>query len=199
MASNISASEVKKLREQTGAGMMDAKAALEEAGGDLAAATEILRRKGVLKASKKAERITNQGVIESYIHGEGRIGVLVEINSETDFVARNADFRALAHDIALHIAASAPLYVSRNEVPGEAVAKEKEIYMQQALTEGKGADIVDRIVQGKIEKYYQETCLLEQPFVRDQEITVADLINQKVATIGENIQVRRFTRYVLGE
>ena len=199
MAEKVSAAQVKTLREQTGAGMMDAKAALSESGGDLAGAITLLRKKGVLKAGKKSDRVTKQGVIHAYIHGEGRIGVLLEVNCETDFVARNQDFKALVHDLALHIAASAPLYVSRDDVPSEIVEKEKSIYRDQVLTEAKPANLIEKIVEGKLEKYYQEVCLLQQPFVKDEDVTVKELITQKIATIGENIQVRRFTRYVLGE
>ena len=195
----VSAAQVKTLREQTGAGMMDAKAALAESGGDIAGAVEVLRKKGVLKAGKKSDRATGEGLIESYIHGEGRIGVLLEINCETDFVGRNQDFKALAHDLALHVAASNPLYVSRENVPSDLVEKEKSIYREQVLAESKPASIIEKIVEGKLEKYFQEICLLEQPFVKDPDITIKELVNQKIATIGENIQVRRFTRYVLGE
>lgn len=199
MSAKITAEQVKILREQTGAGMLDAKTALQDAGGDLGSALEILRKKGVLKASKKSERSTGEGIIESYIHGGGRIGVLVEVNCETDFVARNEDFKTLVHDLSLHIAASNPLYVSREDVPLELVEKEKSIYREQVRREAKQDNIIEKIVEGKLEKYYQETCLLEQPFVKDPDIIVKELISQKIATIGENIQVRRFTRYVLGE
>lgn len=197
----ISVQLVKQLREKTGVGMMEAKDALTESDGNMEKAVEILRKKGQLKAVKKFDRETRQGMIESYIHGEGRIGVLVEVNSETDFVARNQEFKNLVHDIALHIAASSPLYVTRQEVPAEVIAKEKEIYLESARSQAhsKSKAIMEKIVDGKLEKYYEEVCLLEQPFVRDPDITVQELINQKIATIGENIQVRRFTRYVLGE
>lgn len=199
MKKEFSAGEVKKLREQTGAGMMEAKKALLEAGGDVAKAIEVLRKKGTIKAQAKAERSTKQGIVESYIHGEGRIGVLIEVNCETDFVARNQDFRNLVHDLALHVAASAPLFVSRTDVPAAVVEKEKEIYSAAAVAEGKAGNIVEKIVAGRVEKFFEEICLLEQPFVKDPDISVQDLITQKVAVIGENIQVRRFTRYVLGE
>ena len=195
----ISAQQVKDLREQTGAGMMEAKSALEEAGGDLAAAQDILRKKGQLKAGKRSGRETRQGAIASYIHGEGRIGVLLEVNCETDFVARNEEFKALVHDLALHIAAAAPMYVSREEVPAEIIEKERAIYKEQAVNEGKGAQFIDKIVEGRMEKYFQSACLLEQPFVKDPDTSIKDLITKKISTIGENIQVRRFTRYVLGE
>lgn len=199
MTAKITGEQVKVLREQTGAGMMDAKTALQDAGGDLAGAVEILRKKGVLKASKKSERSTREGIVESYIHGGGRIGVLVEVNCETDFVARNEDFKILVHDLALHIAAASPLYVSRENVPLELAEKEKSIYREQVQAETKPANIIEKIVEGRLEKFYQEICLLEQPFVKDPDITIKELVNQKIAAIGENIQIRRFTRYVLGE
>ncbi|MDP3741411.1 MAG: translation elongation factor Ts [bacterium] len=195
----VNAKQVKELRSKTGAGMMDAKIALQESSGDFKKAEEILRKKGQLKASKKSVRATGQGIIDSYIHGEGRIGVLVEVNCETDFVAKNADFRSLVHDLALHIAASNPLYVTREEILAEFVEKEKEIYREQAIAEGKPGPVLEKIVAGKLEKFYQETCLLEQPFVKDQDISVKALIESKIASIGENIQVKRFARYVLGE
>lgn len=196
--SKITAKQVKELREQTGVGMMEAKGALEEAGGDLKIAQEILRKKGVLKAGQRAGRETRQGIIDSYIHGEGRIGVLVEVNCETDFVARNADFKDLVHELALHIAAMAPLYVSREDLPAEIVEKERAIYKESAPAD-KPAAVIERIVEGKLEKFYQQVCLLEQAFVKDPDIIIKDLIAKKIATIGENIQVRRFVRYVLGE
>lgn len=199
MENNISSKLVKELREKTGVGMMEAKTALTEAGGDADKAIEILRKKGQLKAQKKADRETRQGIIHAYIHGEGRIGVLVEVNSETDFVARNQEFKNLVHDIALHIAASSPLYVSREDVPAKVLEKEKEIYAESAQAEGKPGALLEKIVAGRVEKFYQEVCLLDQPFVRDQDITIRELINQKIAITGENIQVRRFVRYVLGE
>jgi len=199
MKKELSAGEVKKLREQTGAGMMEAKKALLEAGGDIPKAIEVLRKKGMMKAQAKAERSTKQGIVESYIHGEGRIGVLLEVNCETDFVARNQDFRNLVHDLVLHVAASSPLFISRTDVPAAVVEKEKEIYSAAAVAEGKVGNIVEKIVAGRVEKFFEEVCLLEQPFVKDPDISVQDLITQKVAVIGENIQVRRFTRYVLGE
>ena len=179
--------------------MLDAKTALEEARGDAERAVELLRKKGILKAGKKAQRATRQGTIDAYIHGEGRIGVMLEVNSETDFVARNQVFKNLVHDLALHIAASAPSYISRADVPAAVVAKEKEIYEAAAAAEGKPGAVREKIVTGRLEKFYQEVCLLEQPFVREPKITVQDLLNQKIAILGENIQIRRFTRYVLGE
>lgn len=199
MTKQITALKVKKLRTLTGAGMMEAKAALEEARGDLEKAVNILREKGALKAAKRQGREARQGIIDAYIHGEGRIAVMIEVNCETDFVARNKEFRTLVHDLALHIAASAPLYISREEVPGEVIEKEREIYAGEARAQGKPGPIVEKIATGRLEKFYQEVCLLEQPFVKDQDITVQELINQKIAIIGENIKVRRFTRYILGE
>lgn len=195
----ISASMVKELRERTGAGMMDCKKALAEVGGDMEKAIEFLREKGLAAAAKKAGRIAAEGIVESYIHGGGRIGVLVEINCETDFVAKNEDFRALAKDIAMQIAATKPEYVRREEVPTEAIEKEREILRAQALNEGKPEKIVDKMVEGRIEKYYKEVCLLEQPFVKDTDKTVQHVINEIIAKIGEKIDVRRFTRYEMGE
>ncbi len=195
----VTAKAVKELRDLTGVGMMEARDALTEAEGDVARAQEILRKKGQAKARKKAERETRQGRVHSYIHDDGRLGVLVEVNCETDFVARNNDFKALVHDLALHIAASSPLYVSRSEVPAEIVEKEKEIYKAQVVAEKKSAEIMEKIIAGKLGKYFQEICLLEQPFVKNPDIIIHEHIAQKIATIGENIQVRRFVRYRLGE
>lgn len=195
----ITAAEVKQLREKTGVGMMEVKAALLEAGGDEKKALEILRRTTKLKAQKKAGRQTIQGLVDAYIHGQGQLGVLVEVNTETDFVARNQEFKNLIHDLALHIAAQAPLYVSREDVPAEIVEKEREIYAEEAKAEGKPVALTEKIVTGRLEKFYQEICLLEQPFVKNPEITVQELVNKKIAILGENIQVRRFARYVLGE
>jgi len=195
----ISASAVKELREKTGAGMLDCKNALEEANGDLSRAAEILREKGLSAASKKAGRIATEGVVESYIHGGGRIGVLVEINCETDFVGKTDQFREFARDIAMQIAAASPKYVRREEVPAEDVEKEKEILRAQALNEGKPAHIVDKMVEGRVGKFYEEYCLMEQQFVKDPDKTIAQLLNEKISTIGENISIRRFVRYELGE
>jgi len=195
----ISASMVKELRERTGAGMMDCKKALAEVGGDMEKAIEFLREKGLAAAAKKAGRIAAEGIVESYIHGGGRIGVLLEINCETDFVAKNEDFRALAKDIAMQIAAAKPEYVRREEVPAEAVEKEREILRAQALNEGKPEKIVEKMVEGRIEKYFKEVCLLEQPFIKDNDKTVQQVINEVIAKIGEKIDVRRFTRYEMGE
>ncbi|MCL6597341.1 translation elongation factor Ts [Alicyclobacillus macrosporangiidus] len=197
----ITAAMVKELRERTGAGMMDCKRALAETNGDMERAIEVLREKGLASAAKKAGRIAAEGVVGAYIHGGGRIGVLVEVNCETDFVAKNDDFRAFVHDVAMHIAASAPQYVRREEVPEDVVAREREILRAQTLNENpnKPANIVDKIVEGRIEKFYKEVCLLEQPFVKDPDKTVEQLVKEKIAQIGENISIRRFSRFVVGE
>ena len=196
---SISASLVKELRERTGAGMMDCKKALAETGGDIEKASDYLREKGLAAAAKKSGRIAAEGLVEAYIHGAGRIGVLVEVNCETDFVAKTDEFKNLARDIAMQIAAAKPEFVSREEVPTDAIEKEREILRAQALNEGKPEKIVDKMVEGRIEKYYKEVCLLEQPFIKDSDITVKQLITDKIAKIGENINIRRFTRYELGE
>jgi elongation factor Ts len=195
----ISAAQVKELREKTGAGMMDCKKALQEANGDMDKAVEILREKGLAAAAKKAGRIAAEGIVESYIHAGGRIGVLVEVNCETDFVAKNAEFQAFVKDIAMQIAAMAPKYVRREEVPAEEVEKEREILRTQALNEGKPEHIVDKMVAGRLEKYYQQVCLLEQPFIKDGDKTIDQLVKEQIARIGENISIRRFVRYELGE
>ena len=195
----ISAALVKELRERTGAGMMDCKKALGEVGGDLEKAIDFLREKGLAAAAKKAGRVTAEGLVESYIHGGGRIGVLVEVNCETDFVAKTDEFKALVRDIAMQIAASKPEYVRREEVPQETIAKEKEILAAQAANEGKPQKIIEKMVEGRIEKYYKEVCLLEQPFIKDPDKTVGQLLTESVSKIGENISVRRFVRYELGE
>ncbi|CAG5077755.1 Elongation factor Ts [Thermobacillus xylanilyticus] len=195
----ITAAEVKELREKTGAGMLDCKKALEEANGDMTRAAEILREKGLAAAAKKAGRIATEGVVESYIHGGGRIGVLVEVNCETDFVGKTDQFREFVRDIAMHIAASNPKYVRREEVPQEELDKEREILRTQALNEGKPEKVVEKIVEGRISKYFEENCLLEQPFVKDPDKTVQELLNEKISTIGENISIRRFARFELGE
>ena len=195
----ISASMVKELRERTGAGMMDCKKALSETGGDIEKAIEFLREKGLAAAAKKAGRVAAEGIVEAYIHGGGRIGVLVEINCETDFVAKNEDFRALARDIAMQIAAAKPEFVRREEVSNDVIEKEKEILRAQALNEGKPEKIVEKMVEGRIEKYYKEVCLLEQPFIKDSDKTVQQVVNELVSKIGEKIDVRRFTRYEMGE
>lgn len=195
----VSASLVKELRERTGAGMMDCKKALTETGGDLEKASEYLREKGLAAAAKKAGRIAAEGRVEAYIHGAGRIGVLVEINCETDFVAKTDEFKNFTRDIAMQIAASKPDFVRREDMPADFIAKEREILRAQALNEGKPEKIVEKMVDGRLEKYYKEVCLLEQPFIKDPDITVGQLLTEKISKIGENITVRRFTRYEMGE
>jgi elongation factor Ts len=195
----VTAAAVKELREKTGAGMLDCKKALEEANGDMTRAAEILREKGLAAAAKKAGRIATEGLVESYIHGGGRIGVLVEVNCETDFVGKTEQFREFVRDIAMHIAASNPKYIRREEVPQEELDKEREILRTQALNEGKPEKVVEKIVEGRIGKYFEENCLLEQPFVKDPDKTVQELLNEKISTIGENISIRRFARFELGE
>jgi len=195
----VTASMVKELREKTGAGMLDCKKALEEAQGDIQKASEILREKGLAAAANKAGRIATEGVVESYIHAGGRVGVLVEVNCETDFVAKTDQFKAFVKDIAMQIAAVSPLYVRREEVPTDALEKEKEILRNQALNEGKPEKIVDKMVEGRINKYYEENCLMEQSFVKDPDKTITTLVNEKIAVIGENISIRRFVRFELGE
>lgn len=189
---------IKKLRAATGAGMMDVKKALEEADWDADKAIQILREKGAVKAAKKADREASEGIVTDYIHHNKRVGVLLELNCETDFVARTDDFQRLGRDIAMHIAMAAPKYVSVDEVPAEELEKEKEIYRQAALNEGKPENIAEKIAEGRIKKYLQEVVLLEQPFVKDDKITVAELIQQAIGKIGENIKVRRFCRFELG-
>jgi elongation factor Ts len=196
---DVSASLVKELREKSGAGMMDCKKALGETGGDLQKAFDYLRQKGLAAAAKKADRLATDGAVGAYVHAGGKIGVLVEINCETDFVARTAEFQALLKDIAMQIAAANPRCVRREEVTAADLEREKEIYRQQALDSGKPEKIVDKIVEGKIEKFYSEVCLLEQAFIKDQDKTVADVVSEAIARLGENIQVRRFARYSLGE
>ncbi len=195
----ITASMVKNLRTRTGAGMMNCKKALSEADGDMDKAVDILREKGLSQAAKKAGRIAAEGVVASYIHGGGRIGVLVEVNCETDFVAQNEGFKTLVKDIAMQIAASAPTYLKREEVPEDVLEHERSVLREQALNEGKPEKIVDRMIDGRIEKFYKENCLLEQAFVKDSDKSVQDVITETIAKLGENISVRRFTRYQMGE
>ena len=196
---DITAQMVKELREKTGAGMMDCKKALTETGGDFEKAVNFLREKGIAKAASKAGRSTKEGIIASYIHAGSKLGVMVEINCETDFVARTDDFKAFAKDIAMQVAASNPLAITREDVNQEAVEREKEIYRQQALNEGKPEKILDKIVSGKLEKFYSEVCLTEQPFVKDSDKTIKDVVNDTIAKLGENISVKRFVRYQLGD
>lgn len=195
----ISPKQVKQLRDKTGAGFMDCKKALEKADGDIEKAITILREKGIAKAAKKSTRTAAEGVIGSYIHGDGRIGVLVEVNCETDFAARNEEFQRLVKDIAMQIAASSPKYIKIEDVPEEVVEKEKEILRAQAVNEGKPEHIADKIVEGRIKKFFEQVCLLEQPFIKDPDKKVSEHIMEKIAVIGENITVRRFTRYERGE
>lgn len=195
----VTATMVKELRERTGVGMMDCKQALVEANGDVEKAIEVLRTKGLAKAAKKAGRIASEGVVESYIHMGGRIGVLVEVNCETDFVGKTNEFHTLCKDIAMQIAASRPAYVNRDEVPISVLEKEKEILRQQALNEGKPEKIIDKMVEGRIDKFFKENCLLEQAFIKDTDKSVLDVVNENIMKLGENIAVRRFARFEVGE
>ena len=195
----ISAAMVKQLREKTGAGMMDCKSALREVGGDMEKAIEFLRKKGLATAQKRAGRAMTQGTIQSYIHMNAKLGVLVEVNCETDFVAKNDDFLGFAKNIAMHIAASNPLGIAPEDIAQEVIEKEKEIYRAQALEMGKPENVLDKIVEGKLKKFYQDNCLMNQPYVRDPDITIADLLNELIAKIGENISIKRFVRYQIGE
>src|SRR5215467_1142634 len=197
LAMQIDPKTVKELRDRTNAGMMDCKRALTEANGDLAKAEVILRTKGIASASKKASRVTKEGIVASYIHLQGKVGVLVEVNCETDFVAKNENFRAFVKDITLHVAAAHPLYVSRDDVPGNLIEAEREIY--RAQVKGKPANVMDKIVDGKLDKFYSTVCLLEQGFIKNPDVTIGDLVKSKIAELGENIVVRRFTRYLVGE
>jgi len=195
----VTASLVKELRERTGAGMMDCKKALAETAGDLSKAVDYLRQKGLAAAAKKADRVATDGAIGAYVHAGGKLGVLVEINCETDFVARTAEFQSLLKDVAMQVAATNPRWVRREEVSADEFEREKVIYRQQALESGKPEKVVEMIVQGKMEKFYSEVCLLEQSFVKDPDKKVIDVVNDAIARLGENIQVRRFARYHLGE
>ena len=195
----VSASVVQELRLKTGAGMMDCKKALTESQGDIEKAVEILRKKGIASAEKKAGREAKQGSIVSYIHGGGRIGVMVEINCETDFVARNEAFQEFSKDVAMHIAATNPAFLKRDEVPSGVLDKEKEILMAQAKEQGKSDNVIEKIVQGRVEKFYSENCLMEQPFVKNPDITIEEYLKQTIAKVGENILVNRFVRFELGQ
>lgn len=195
----ITSEIVKKLRDQTGAGMMDCKRALEETNGDVERATEFLRKKGAAVAAKRADREANQGVVEAYIHAGGRIGAMVELNCETDFVAKTDEFRQLAHDIAMQIAAMTPIFVSKEDVDQATLLKEIEIYKAQAVNEGKPEQIAEKIAQGRLEKFYQEVCLLEQSFIKDSGKTIKDLLSDATGKVGEKVGIRRFIRYHLGE
>lgn len=195
----ITAELVKQLREKCGAGMMDCKKALTETDGDMEKAMTYLREKGLAAASKKSGRVAAEGVVGSYIHMGGKIGVLVEVNCETDFVAQNADFQAFVKDIAMHIAAANPSYLTKEEVPNDTIENEKQILMHQAMNEGKPENIAQKMVEGRISKMYKEICLMDQPYVKNPDLTISDYLKDKIATIGENIVIRRFTRYQMGE
>ncbi len=199
MTETISAAMVKELREKTGAPMMDCRNALTEAKGDMEEAVVVLRKRGMASAAKKASRTASEGAVGTYIHAGGKIGVLLEINCESDFVARTADFQELLKDIAMHIAATDPRYIRKEDVTAEDLDREKEIYRAQAAQTGKPAPVIEKIVEGKMSKFYEEVCLLEQPFIKEQTATIAQLIAQKVGKLGENIQVRRFARFKVGD
>ena len=196
---NISAQQVKELRERTGAGFSDCRAALVEAAGDLEQAIDVLRKKGQAAAQRKAQREATEGLIGSYIHAGGKIGVIVEVNCESDFVARTADFQRLCHEIAMHVAALDPRFLRREEVTPEILDREREIYREQARAAGKPEEIIEKIVNGKMEKFYEETCLYEQHFIKDESVTIRELIGHMIAKVGENIAVRRFVRLKVGE
>ena len=196
---NISATQVKDLRERTGAPMMDCKQALTEAKGDVEQAIVILRKRGAAIAQKKAMRVTSEGSVASYIHAGGKIGVLVEVNCESDFVARTEDFKALVHDVAMHIAASDPKFIRKEDVTPEAYAREKDIYLAQAKASGKPDHIAEKMVEGKMSKFYEEVCLYEQPFIKDQTVSISQLIATTIGKLGENITVRRFARFKVGD
>lgn len=195
---NVTAAMVKELREITQAGMLDCKNALNETNGDIDAAIDYLRKKGLSKAAKKSDRIAAEGIVSSYIHG-GRIGVLIEVNSETDFVAKNQEFQDFVKDLAMQVAAQNPQYVRPEEVPAEVIEKEKEILKAQALNEGKPEKIIDKMVEGRIKKFYDENCLIKQSFIKNPDKTIEDILNEKIAKIGENLVIRRFVRYEVGE
>ena len=193
----VSTEDIQKLRAATGAGLMNAKRALEEAAGDFEKAVDLLRAKGVKIAAGKGDRTTSQGLVEAYIHGEGGLGVLIEVACETDFVARTDTFKALAHDLALQVAAASPQYISPEHVPAEIVAREKAVYQEQLKEQGKTGPMVEKIIEGKLEKFYQEVCLLQQPFFKDDSTTVGAVVTAAIATLGENIKIKRFARFSL--
>ena len=195
----VSAQQVKELRETTGAGMMDCKKALVETNGDMSKAVDYLREKGLAAAAKKSGRVAAEGLVESYIHGAGKIGVMIEVNCETDFVAKTPEFHSFVRDLAMQIAAANPQYLKRDEVPAAIVEHEREILRAQALNEGKPEKIIDKMVEGRVDKYYKENCLMEQTFIKDPEKSVTDIVNAQISKIGENIVVRRFVRYQMGE
>jgi elongation factor Ts len=195
----ITADQVKQLRERTGAGMMDCKAALAETSGDMEKAVDVLRKRGLAQAAKKSGRSTNEGVVHSYIHQGGKVGVLVEVNCESDFVARTDDFQALVKELGLQIAAAAPLYVSREDVPADVLEREKAIYREQMANSGKPANVIDKIVEGKLNSFYEQVCLLDQPSIRDPKLKVEDMIKAVIGKLGENISVARLARFKVGE
>jgi elongation factor Ts len=194
----VTAEMVKLLREATSAGVLDCKKALTETGGDFEAAVEILRKKGLATAAKKASREANEGLVGTYVHPGSKIATLIEVNCETDFVARTDEFQQLARDLAMHVTASRPLFVSRDDVPAALIAKEKEVYAEQMVNSGKPAQVIEKIVEGKLDKWYSEVCLLEQPFVKDPDLTIQALLTERIASLGENIKVRRFSRLEVG-
>ncbi len=194
----VTSAMIKELRDKTQAGMLDCKKALTETNGDLEKAVEFLRKKGLASADKKMDREVTEGIIASYIHSNNKIGVLVELKTMTDFVARNSDFQELAKELAMQVAAASPIYVSTEDVPAEIIAKEKEIYKEQMLNSGKPENVVEKIVEGKLQKYYSEVCLLEQEYIKDNSIKIKDLIREKIATFGENIVVGKFSRFQIG-
>ena len=194
----ITTEMVKALREATNAGVLDCKKALTETGGDFEAAVEILRKKGLATAAKKASREANEGLVGTYVHPGSKIATLIEVNCETDFVARTDEFQQLARDLAMHVTASRPLFVSRDDVPAALIAKEKEVYAEQMVNSGKPAQVIEKIVEGKLDKWYSEVCLLEQPFVKDPDLTIQALLTERIASLGENIKVRRFSRLEVG-
>jgi elongation factor Ts len=196
---NITAAAVSELRARTGCGMMDCKKALVECNGDAEKAIDFLREKGLAKAAKKADRNAKDGRIFSYIHNTGKVGVMVEIDCETDFVAKTEDFQQLGHEVAMHIAASNPQYVAPEEVPADVLEREKAIYREQLAAEGKPAQIIDKILEGKVRKFYEQVCLLEQPWIRDDEKKIKDLVIEQIAKMGENMKIRRFSRFSIGE
>lgn len=195
----ISAEQVKELRDATGAGILDCRKALEEAGGDLEKAMAVLRERGLAKAARRAEREASEGYLDLYSHGDGRVGVMVEVNCETDFVARSEAFRTFAHEVALQVAANDPQYIDMEDIPDDVLTQERERARRYALQEGKPEQVADRIVEGRLEKFVDEACLLRQPYIRDDSITIQELLNQNIAAIGENIVIRRFVRWEVGE
>ena len=195
----VNAQDVKDLRERTGAGMMDCKKALTEADGDIEKAIDLLREKGLAAAAKKSGRVASEGIVEAYIHGGGRIGVLVEVNCETDFVANTNEYKGFCKDIAMQIAAANPEYLTREEVPADVIEREKTVARQQAINDGKPEKILDKIVEGRLEKFYKEVCLMEQPYIKDTDLTIEKYQTEQIAKIGENISIRRFARFVVGE